>query len=495
MKWVKQWAKRPYPPSLMAPVIEATVRNFRGLYPESAITRGASYWENALEEYIYPEEELSSTVGSLSKNALEKPETFYFFLENGLEKAGELREFSEKYAGREVSGVSSRELLGFLAEFWRKFIEMYSYATTQSIVGYKEDNPLYGKMNAILRQKTARAPEKFADYLVALTRPQKRLITIEQELAILKLAKKAKKTGLKTKEDFVAGMESELGALEKRFAWLSFDLCDSVTWDAGHYADAILQKLLTDIGKEIAFNEKYEENAGREFREACDALSLSPQERTVFELVRDLGYYKWAREHEFVQALYNLKAVQDELGRRCGLTTIEAKYLLHYEWKAALENPAVFKEIAQKRVQNSLLVIKANGETEFLAGDEAKARYAAMEFFEQSVDADARELKGMPARAGKARGTVKIINSVEDMEKMREGDVLVSAATSPQIVAAMKKASAIVTDEGGITCHAAIVSRELGIPCVVGTKIATKAFKDGDIVEVDAVTGFVKKVT
>jgi len=58
----------------------------------------------------------------------------------------------------------------------------------------------------------------------------------------------------------------------------------------------------------------------------------------------------------------------------------------------------------------------------------------------------------------------------------------------------MKKAGAIVTDEGGITCHAAIVSRELGIPCVVGTKIVTKVFKDGDLVEVDANKGLVKKV-
>ena len=63
--------------------------------------------------------------------------------------------------------------------------------------------------------------------------------------------------------------------------------------------------------------------------------------------------------------------------------------------------------------------------------------------------------------------------------------------TQPEFLPAMKKASAIITDEGGLTCHAAIISRELGIPCIIVTKIATKVFKDGDIVEVDATRGIV----
>jgi pyruvate,water dikinase len=66
--------------------------------------------------------------------------------------------------------------------------------------------------------------------------------------------------------------------------------------------------------------------------------------------------------------------------------------------------------------------------------------------------------------------------------------------TRPEFILAMRKAVAIVTDEGGVTCHAAILSRELGIPCVVGTKIATKVFKDGDLLEVRANHGIVKKL-
>ena len=66
--------------------------------------------------------------------------------------------------------------------------------------------------------------------------------------------------------------------------------------------------------------------------------------------------------------------------------------------------------------------------------------------------------------------------------------------TRPEMVVAMKKATAIVTDEGGVTCHAAVVSRELNIPCIIGTRNATKFLKDGDKVEVDANKGIVKKI-
>ena len=80
------------------------------------------------------------------------------------------------------------------------------------------------------------------------------------------------------------------------------------------------------------------------------------------------------------------------------------------------------------------------------------------------------------------------------MKKMNQGDILVSAATNPNLMPAIRQAAAIITDEGGLTCHAAIVSRELEIPCLVGTKIATKVLKDGDKVEVDAERGVVKKL-
>lgn len=98
-------------------------------------------------------------------------------------------------------------------------------------------------------------------------------------------------------------------------------------------------------------------------------------------------------------------------------------------------------------------------------------------------------LSGSAASPGIGTGSVKILKSPKEIEKIKKGDVLVAPMTSPDYVPAMKKSAAIITDEGGQTSHAAIVSRELGVPCVVGTKNATKILKDDEIVTVNGETG------
>ena len=107
----------------------------------------------------------------------------------------------------------------------------------------------------------------------------------------------------------------------------------------------------------------------------------------------------------------------------------------------------------------------------------------------QVTEATAPILKGIPASPGIGTGKVKLLKSPKEIGKIEKGDVLVAPMTSPDYVPAMKKASAIVTNEGGMTSHAAIVSREMGIPCVVGTKVATKTLEDGQIVTVNGKTG------
>jgi pyruvate,water dikinase len=98
-------------------------------------------------------------------------------------------------------------------------------------------------------------------------------------------------------------------------------------------------------------------------------------------------------------------------------------------------------------------------------------------------------VKGAPASAGVGAGSVIVIHDVREIGSVKEGDVLVVPMTTPDFVPAMKKAAALVTDRGGRTCHAAIVSRELGLPCIVGTGNATKILKSGQEVTVNAGEG------
>ncbi len=102
-------------------------------------------------------------------------------------------------------------------------------------------------------------------------------------------------------------------------------------------------------------------------------------------------------------------------------------------------------------------------------------------------------LKGLPASPGIASGPVKMIHDASELDKVIEGCILVTEMTAPDMVPAMERAAAIVTDKGGLTSHAAIVSRELGVPCIVGTSNATKILKDDMIITVDANKGIVLK--
>lgn len=104
-------------------------------------------------------------------------------------------------------------------------------------------------------------------------------------------------------------------------------------------------------------------------------------------------------------------------------------------------------------------------------------------------------LQGTPASQGQAKGVAKILFPRQDISSFNEGDILVTKMTDPSMVLVMSMAAAIVTDVGGVTAHAAILSRELGIPCVVATKVATAILQDGDQILVDGTLGRVYKTS
>lgn len=107
------------------------------------------------------------------------------------------------------------------------------------------------------------------------------------------------------------------------------------------------------------------------------------------------------------------------------------------------------------------------------------------------IPEDIRELKGSVAYKGRLRGTVRITLTQQDAKRVQKGDILVASMTTTELLSAMKRAGAFVTDEGGVTSHAAIMAREFKKPCIVGTQVATRVLKDGDFVEVDAERGIV----
>ena len=100
-------------------------------------------------------------------------------------------------------------------------------------------------------------------------------------------------------------------------------------------------------------------------------------------------------------------------------------------------------------------------------------------------------LQGQGASPGIATGRVVIVDEVSDLGRIQDGDIMVTTITNPDMVPVMRRVSAIITDEGGMTCHAAVVSRELGTPAIVGTKNATRVLKEGDIITIDGKKGII----
>ena len=104
------------------------------------------------------------------------------------------------------------------------------------------------------------------------------------------------------------------------------------------------------------------------------------------------------------------------------------------------------------------------------------------------------EVRGFAAFKGKVRGVARIVLDPNKSKAFKNGDILITGSTRPEFLPIMAKAKAFVTDSGGILSHAAITAREMKKPCVIGTQIGTKVFKDGDLIEVDANNGIVRKV-
>ncbi|MFA6227031.1 MAG: PEP-utilizing enzyme [Candidatus Paceibacterota bacterium] len=186
---------------------------------------------------------------------------------------------------------------------------------------------------------------------------------------------------------------------------------------------------------------------------------------------------------------YYVKPLFERIAKKIKLTLDQTLFLNESEIKSSiLEGKSVIsRETLDLRQQNSLYFCENDKIIVVTDRDE-------LQLIDNSLHKEEtiKELKGTGVAKGNVSGRVSIVLSNSDFLKFKKGDILVSSATRPDFVPLMEKALAIITDEGGLLSHAAIVSRELKKPCIVGTKNATKVLKDGDMVEVDANKGIVK---
>ena len=222
---------------------------------------------------------------------------------------------------------------------------------------------------------------------------------------------------------------------------------------------------------------------------AVSLESLKEETKSLANLLSNFAYYKDYRKKYQMIAGYYLDKLLMEVGQRAELSIEEMRYVLPIEVGDVLEKKISKKEI--KNRQDSCLIIYGR-KVEVYTGSKAKEKET--EIFGRANFTNLSEIRGWGASLGLVQGKARVIMDPKDARLIKKGEILITAMTSPDFIIAMKKSAAVVTDWGGITSHAAIVSRELGIPCIVGTNITTKVFKDGDRIEVNAFDGIVRKV-
>jgi phosphohistidine swiveling domain-containing protein len=402
--------------------------------------------------------------------------------------------FVNKLLAFDLKGISDKKLFAWYDEFHKIWIGC----------GYLAGIPAYMDMSDDkLSDRVKISLGKYVKNINDLETTFSRLITpladtylYKEQIAVLNCLVSWEKQSkswavfLKSKQitDLPKEMLRDLKSLVKKFGWMQF-YYDGQAADVSYYYD--LLKRYKKNPTQALFNKKNEKIVLKKWQEKMmKGLDKNLQKQII--ALQEFSYIKELRKEVQIYRLnFAMHKWFQEAARRLYCTATLAKYLFPAEIEAWLmkgKKPLV--EELSRRYQ-ALAVILVNGKEKFYSGPKA-LKYKEMFFPIDISIKESREIKGNTAYPGKVKGTVKIVNALSDLEKFKEGDILVSFSTNPSLVPAMNKAAAIITNTGGVTCHAAIVSRELKTPCIIGTKIATKILKDGDLVEVDANKGVVR---
>ena len=279
----------------------------------------------------------------------------------------------------------------------------------------------------------------------------------------------------------------------ERWHWVENSYFETKKLPAGYFAEKVRALAPAEARRKLTEIENYLRETKQKKAEICTRFKLPPE---IAELSSILSHSIWWQDHRKGLAWWAADTI-DILSR-----VAEKKFKISFgsilmytanEWTELFARQKIVADsVIKERSTLTIFDCTSDGVIEY-RGKEAEKILGVFED-EKNASYVAQIIKGTAVSKGRATGRVCVLLSPRNLDKMQDGNVLVTAMTSPDFIVAMRRASAVVTDVGGLMSHAAIISRELRVPCIVGTKIATKVLKDGDLVEVDASSGVVKKL-
>ncbi|MDO8566196.1 MAG: PEP-utilizing enzyme [Candidatus Moranbacteria bacterium] len=265
----------------------------------------------------------------------------------------------------------------------------------------------------------------------------------------------------------LAKNEDVIQAVLKKYAYLAND----------YLGPKVLTKAYLD---ELLKQETHEPHVGA-------VPAVSPETQLLLEVFQMVATIQDVRKAYSLMMIAGVHNFAIEYAKRLKLPDTLIWYAL---WKEIYAGDVNEKKLEERREHSVILWGKK--ETVACEGIEAEKLAADIHTLVFGSTKDVKKVKGICASPGKVTGRAVVVMHPDEFHKVKKGDVLFTMMTRPEYLPVMQLAAAFVTDEGGITSHAAIVAREMKKPCIIATKIGTKVVKDGDLVEVDADKGIVR---
>lgn len=362
--------------------------------------------------------------------------------------------------------VTPYDQFGWIAEdYWNPVMEKVLIKD-----GLKKNSAEYHKVLFIITK-----PEEISTTLIEKRSVLEQVVRIKQKKTSVSLASKQ---------------------LAKAFGWMPV-FTYGTPWDEKHYIQELNEVLKKDseyLKNEYLKLKNYTALRNRDLKEVVDKYKIEPKDLQKFI---DFGLALDARnEAEYLVSLagFYLLPIYDEIARRLYVSVKQLRNLVKREIISCLEGKAE----AHKILENQGKIIgwvfdKSMMHIKYLNSQEAQRFFDYLNKNAKNLQGN-DESVGLCASPGKVQGRAKVIFYPYEGNKVKQGDILITHATTVDFLPPMKRAAAFVTEVGGLTCHAAVVAREFGVPCVVGLKNATKNFKDGETVEVNADKGIVRKL-
>lgn len=379
-----------------------------------------------------------------------------------VKRVRELSDFEKMIEKISLEELSNKELILLADGFYKKLVSYWGPTLLPELGNYGAEKYLAEKISELITDKN--------EILKIME-----VITAPEDLSFYQL------------EEIDLFKTNNIKAHQRKYFWLKNSHSGAEILPLKFFSERKKKQsknLASDLKNNLAFNKNQKIVIKKKFNLTDEILGIAQA------MSKGIVWQDRRKMNTFISLHYK-DLFRQEVAARMGILPEDLLNVDFSELIDILKGKDFFKKLKERK--NGVGIFGQNGETIFLSTKEVK-KYWNLYAEEKIKLVKTDVISGIVASVGNkiVRGKVRIL--LEPTNPIKKGEILVTTLTSPEYIFAMRKSRAIITDSGGLGSHAAIVSRELRIPCIVGTKIATKVLKDGDLVEVDATRGIVRKL-